>query len=120
MQSKQLHYTDGKRKFVGHLVWDETATGPRPGVVVFPEAFGLNDHARQRAERLAQQGFVALAADPHGEAAVFNDMAALGPAIRPLYEWTKTFEQFWRHQLTRVKERAEAQAQKQIDLLQKF
>jgi DNA-binding transcriptional ArsR family regulator len=29
-------------------------------------------------------------------------------AIRPLYEWTKTFEQFWRHQLTRVKERAEA------------
>ena len=86
MQSKQLHYTNGKTKFVGHLVWDETKTGPRPGVVVFPEAFGLNDHARQRAERLAQQGFVALAADPHGEAAVFNDMASLGPAIRPLYE----------------------------------
>jgi DNA-binding transcriptional ArsR family regulator len=29
-------------------------------------------------------------------------------AIRPLHEWTKTFERFWRHQLTRVKERAEA------------
>ena len=29
-------------------------------------------------------------------------------AIRPLYEWTRTFERFWRHQLTRVKERAEA------------
>ncbi len=29
-------------------------------------------------------------------------------AIRPLYEWTKTFEQFWSHQLLRVKERAEA------------
>jgi DNA-binding transcriptional ArsR family regulator len=36
-------------------------------------------------------------------------------AIRPLYEWTKTFEQFWRHQLSRVKERAEAQARKQTD-----
>ena len=33
-------------------------------------------------------------------------------AIRPLYEWTKTFERFWRHQLERVKERAEAQEQK--------
>jgi len=33
-------------------------------------------------------------------------------AIRPLHEWTKAFERFWRHQLTRVKERAEAQAQK--------
>src|SRR5215470_9237278 len=31
-------------------------------------------------------------------------------AIRPLHEWTETFERFWRHQLSRVKERAEAQA----------
>jgi DNA-binding transcriptional ArsR family regulator len=29
-------------------------------------------------------------------------------AIRPLHEWTRTFEPFWRHQLARVKERAEA------------
>jgi DNA-binding transcriptional ArsR family regulator len=28
-------------------------------------------------------------------------------AIRPLYEWTSTFERFWRHQLRRVQERAE-------------
>ncbi|HKW56383.1 MAG TPA: metalloregulator ArsR/SmtB family transcription factor [Candidatus Acidoferrum sp.] len=28
-------------------------------------------------------------------------------AIRPLHEWTSTFEKFWRHQLARVKERAE-------------
>lgn len=33
-------------------------------------------------------------------------------AIRPLYEWTGTFERFWRHQLSRVKERAEAQAKR--------
>ena len=28
--------------------------------------------------------------------------------IRPLYEWTKTFERLWAHQLLRIKERAEA------------
>ena len=28
--------------------------------------------------------------------------------LRPLSEWLQTFERFWRHQLTRVKERAEA------------
>jgi len=28
-------------------------------------------------------------------------------AIRPLHEWTSTFEKLWRHQLLRVKERAE-------------
>jgi DNA-binding transcriptional ArsR family regulator len=28
-------------------------------------------------------------------------------AIRPLHDWTGTFERYWRHQLSRVKERAE-------------
>ncbi|MQA28534.1 MAG: metalloregulator ArsR/SmtB family transcription factor [Luteitalea sp.] len=27
--------------------------------------------------------------------------------IRPLHEWTSRFERYWRHQLARVKERAE-------------
>ena len=31
-------------------------------------------------------------------------------AIRPLHEWTGIFQQYWRHQLTRVKERAERKA----------
>jgi DNA-binding transcriptional ArsR family regulator len=31
-----------------------------------------------------------------------------GQALRPLHEWAGTFERFWRHQLVRVKERAES------------
>jgi DNA-binding transcriptional ArsR family regulator len=31
-------------------------------------------------------------------------------AIRPLHEWTKTFEGIWQHQLSRVKELAEAKS----------
>lgn len=30
--------------------------------------------------------------------------------IRPLHDWTKTFEPYWTHQLNRIKERAEAKA----------
>ena len=33
-------------------------------------------------------------------------------AIRPLYEWAGTFERLWRHQLQRVKERAEEKMKK--------
>jgi DNA-binding transcriptional ArsR family regulator len=29
-------------------------------------------------------------------------------AIRALHEWTRQFERFWQHQLSRIKERAEA------------
>jgi hypothetical protein len=30
-------------------------------------------------------------------------------ALKPMHDWTETFERLWRHQLNRVKERAEAQ-----------
>jgi DNA-binding transcriptional ArsR family regulator len=33
-------------------------------------------------------------------------------AIRPLHEWAGTFERYWRHQLSRIKERAEAKMNK--------
>jgi DNA-binding transcriptional ArsR family regulator len=33
-------------------------------------------------------------------------------AIRPLHEWAGTFERFWQHQLTRIKERAEEKVKK--------
>ena len=29
-------------------------------------------------------------------------------AIRPVHDWAKAFERFWSHQLSRIKERAEA------------
>jgi len=28
-------------------------------------------------------------------------------AIKPMHDWTSTFERFWQHQLLRIKERAE-------------
>jgi DNA-binding transcriptional ArsR family regulator len=34
-------------------------------------------------------------------------------ALKPMHQWTETFERFWRHQLERVKERAEAHAESQ-------
>jgi len=82
MKAQQLAYTNGKTKFLGHLAWDDTTQGPRPGIVVFPEAFGLGDHARERANRLAQAGYVALAADLHGDGFVHKDIASVSAALQ--------------------------------------
>ena len=45
----------------------------------------------------------------HGRQMLYRTNAE---AIRPLHEWTSAFERFWRHQLLRVKERAEAKTVK--------
>lgn len=91
MKTQTLQYSDGKKNFVGYLAWDETKQGARPGILVFPEAFGLGEHAREKANRLAELGYVALAADPHGDGKLYKDLPSVVPAIQALYanraEW---------------------------------
>ena len=63
----------------------ETAAGPRPGVLVFPEAFGLSPHAISRAERLAAMGYVALACDLHGDGRLVDDLDEAIGLLKPLF-----------------------------------
>ena len=63
----------------------EPSTGPRAGVLVYPEAYGLNHHSLARAERLASMGYVSLACDLHGEAQVFEDLGAAIQMLDALY-----------------------------------
>jgi len=46
----------------GYLARPQDAT-PRPGVLVFMEIFGINAHIRDVTERLAREGYAALAPD---------------------------------------------------------
>ena len=63
----------------------EAGTEPKPGVLVFPEAFGLSEHARTRAEGLAKLGYAALACDIHGEGRLVTDLGeALGLTVVPM------------------------------------
>lgn len=66
MKTETIGYKDGEITLRGYLAYDETISGKRPGILVMPEALGLGTHAKQRAERLAQLGYVALAGDPYG------------------------------------------------------
>ena len=67
MQTKDIDYGDGDVNLRGYLVFDETAAGRRPGVLVFHEGLGLGDFAMTRARMLAEMGYVAFAADMFGE-----------------------------------------------------
>src|SRR5580700_8801463 len=64
----------------------EPAAGPRAGVLVFPEAFGLDEHAIERAERLVALGYVALACDLHGEGRVVDELQEAMAQLQPLFD----------------------------------
>lgn len=67
VKSEPVTYKQGETTLKGHLAYDDAVTGKRPGVLVVHEWWGLNDYARQRAEALAKEGYVALAVDMYGE-----------------------------------------------------
>jgi dienelactone hydrolase len=86
MSEISLPYTADGLAMNGALFLPEDTTTPRPAVLVFPEAFGLGEHAISRARRLASLGYVALACDLHGNRAVIEDLAAVMPLINALRE----------------------------------
>jgi len=65
MHAREIEYQADDRSLIGTMYRPEGA-GPWPGVVVFHEGPGLDDHAKERAARLAELGYVAFAADYHG------------------------------------------------------
>jgi dienelactone hydrolase len=67
MRIEDVEYTVGGSRMVGHLAIDDEKSGPRPGVLVCHEGPGLDEHAKDRAERLAGLGYAAFALDYHGE-----------------------------------------------------
>ena len=62
----------------------EPASKKRPGVLVFPEAFGLDDHAIERAKKLASLGYAAMACDLHGDARVIPELPDAMAELQPL------------------------------------
>jgi dienelactone hydrolase len=50
----------------GMVAWDDAQTGKRPGVLVVHEWWGLNEHARTSARKLAEAGYVGFALDMYG------------------------------------------------------
>ncbi len=67
MKTENFEYKSPELTFRGYLAYDEKKTDKRPGILVTHEAWGLGEHAKSRAERLAQLGYVALAVDMFGD-----------------------------------------------------
>jgi len=64
--------------------------GPRPAIIVFQEAFGVNRHIRKLVESFTRQGFVAIAPElfhrsaPPGFEGSYTDFPAIMPHLQAL------------------------------------
>ena len=82
VQTKTIPYQDGDVALEGFLAWDDAVQGPRPGILVVHEWWGLNEYAQQRARQLAELGYAAFAVDMYGAGKVTIHPAQAG-------EWSR-------------------------------
>jgi dienelactone hydrolase len=67
LKTQTVEYKDGDVTCEGYLAYDDAVTTPRPGVLVVHEWTGLGPYVKMRADKLAQLGYVAFAADIYGK-----------------------------------------------------
>jgi len=92
ISGKTVDYSAQGAVMKGYLAYDESITGKRPGVLVVPEWWGLNDYARKRARMLAELGYTALAVDMYGDGKVVttpDDAGKLSSELMKNFDVTK-------------------------------
>lgn len=72
LDTEEIVYRDGAAQLHGWLAIDVDRTERRPGIVVVHGGAGLDDHARGRVRRFAEDGFAAFACDMYGEGVTGN------------------------------------------------
>eukprot|EP00119_Amphimedon_queenslandica_P003832 XP_003391030.1 PREDICTED: uncharacterized protein K02A2.1-like [Amphimedon queenslandica] len=86
LHSEDVNYSADGMRCQGHIAFDESIDGPRPGVMVVHEWWGLDDYIRRRARMLAELGYVALAVDMYGEGRTAAEPASAGAMMNAALE----------------------------------
>lgn len=66
MKVESINYTCAGLEFQSELVFDDTASGPRPLLLMAPNWAGVTPRAIETGKELAAQGYVVLVTDMHG------------------------------------------------------
>ena len=67
MPTETIEYQDGATTLEGYVAWDDSISGPRPGVLVAHDWSGRRDFAIGKADEVARMGYVGFALDMYGK-----------------------------------------------------
>jgi len=67
IQTQAIDYRDKDAVLEGYLATPKGIEGKRPGVLIVPDWYGVKDPYKEIANRLAEMGYVAFAADIYGK-----------------------------------------------------
>ncbi|MEO8002530.1 MAG: dienelactone hydrolase family protein [Arenimonas sp.] len=65
-RADKISWAQGSRNFDAYLVWDDSSKKPRPGLLMVPNWYGVNDAAISKAKTIAGKDYVVLLVDMYG------------------------------------------------------
>lgn len=86
METKKIEYHDGDTLLEGYLAYDKRFTGKLPAVLVIHDWSGRNELAQQKAEKLAELGYVGFAVDMYGKGIVGQTVEEKKSLMQPLMD----------------------------------
>lgn len=85
MHSEIVEYYDGDTLLKGYLAYNKNTSQKKPAVIVAHAWRGQDDFARQKANDLAELGYVAFAADLYGKGIVASNDSEAADLMKPLF-----------------------------------
>lgn len=67
IHTETVEYRHNDILLEGYLAYDDAIRGKRPAILVVHEWTGIGNYIRMRVEQLAEQGYIAFAADIYGK-----------------------------------------------------
>jgi dienelactone hydrolase len=86
MRTQNIGYHDDDTLLEGYLAFNDDISKPRPAVMVAHDWSGRNDFACQKAEKLAQLGYVGFAIDMFGKGVLGSNNEEKTALIKPFLE----------------------------------
>ena len=86
VQTRTIDYVDGDTALEGYFAWDDTVSGPRPGVLIVHAWAGRSPFEEEVARKLAGLGYAGLAMDVYGKGVLGNDAEENTKLMTPFIE----------------------------------
>jgi dienelactone hydrolase len=108
--TRLVEYSDGGTTLEAYVAWDDTAQGPRPGVLVSHAWGGRGEHEQVRAERLAELGYVGFALDLYGKGVRGGTKEENAALMQPLLDDRATLQRRMQLALSELRKQRETDA----------
>jgi len=110
LQHRLIDYQDGDTVLEGRIVWDDSFSGPRPGVLVAHAWAGRSDYEDGKADGLAGLGYTAFALDLYGKGVRGSSPEENGALMQPFLEDREMLQKRLLVSLATLREQPEADA----------